>query len=78
MQSCWKRILPTRYADSMTQRTPCSHAFSKAIWKRRISIFRRTGKIDKAVHELSQYLDTFYTDVEGWLELADIYATSKQ
>ncbi|KAI9567671.1 TPR-like protein [Boletus coccyginus] len=49
-----------------------------AIWKRRISIFRRTGKIDKAVHELSQYLDTFYTDVEGWLELADIYATCNQ
>ncbi|KAG6380339.1 TPR-like protein [Boletus reticuloceps] len=49
-----------------------------AVWKRRISIFRRTGKIDKAVHELSQYLDTFYTDVEGWLELADIYATSNQ
>ncbi|KAG9310208.1 TPR-like protein, partial [Chiua virens] len=49
-----------------------------AIWKRRISIFRRTGKIDKAVHELSQYLDTFYTDVEGWLELSDIYATCNQ
>jgi len=49
-----------------------------AIWKRRISIFRRTGKIDKAVHELSQYLDTFYTDVDGWLELADIYATSNK
>ncbi|KAN0094500.1 hypothetical protein V8E55_002787 [Tylopilus felleus] len=49
-----------------------------AVWKRRISIFRRTGKIDKAVHELSQFLDTFYTDVEGWLELADIYATSNQ
>jgi hypothetical protein len=66
---------------SVTQRTSCSHAFlsfSKAIWKRRISIYRRTGKIDKAVHELSQYLDTFYTDVDGWLELADIYATSNQ
>ncbi|KIK93007.1 hypothetical protein PAXRUDRAFT_829416 [Paxillus rubicundulus Ve08.2h10] len=49
-----------------------------AIWKRRISILRRTGKIDKAVTELSQYLDTFYTDVEGWLELADMYATCGQ
>lgn len=52
--------------------------FFQAVWKRRISIFRRTGKIDKTVHELSQYLDTFYTDVEGWLELADIYASSNQ
>ncbi|KIJ64762.1 hypothetical protein HYDPIDRAFT_111357 [Hydnomerulius pinastri MD-312] len=49
-----------------------------AIWKRRISILRRTGKTDKAVTELSQYLDTFYTDVEGWLELADIYASCNQ
>ena len=52
--------------------------FSKAIWERRISTFQRTGKLDKAVRELSQYLDTFYTDVEGWLELADIYASSNQ
>ena len=54
------------------------YSLSKAVWKRRVSVFRRTGKIDKAVHELSQYLDTFYTDVEGWLELADIYATCSQ
>lgn len=55
-----------------------TRAFVKAMWKRRVSIFRRTGKLDKAVNELSQYLDTFYTDVEGWLELADIYATCCQ
>lgn len=55
-----------------------SYSFCKRIWKRRISVFRRTGKIDKAVQELSQYLDTFYADVEGWLELADIYATCSQ
>jgi len=29
-------------------------------------------KIDKAVKELNHYLDTFYTDAEGWMELADI------
>ncbi|KAJ7628592.1 hypothetical protein FB45DRAFT_794459 [Roridomyces roridus] len=46
-----------------------------AVWKRKISVLRRTGKIDKAVEELSELLDTFYTDVEGWLELADIYTT---
>ncbi|OAX34477.1 TPR-like protein [Rhizopogon vinicolor AM-OR11-026] len=48
------------------------------IWKRRISVLRRTGKVEKAVNELVQFLDTFYTDVEGWLELADIYATCNQ
>jgi ER membrane protein complex subunit 2 len=36
------------------------------------------GKVDKAVDELSQFLDTFYTDVEGWLELADIYSSCNQ
>ncbi|KAF8062197.1 hypothetical protein FPV67DRAFT_260421 [Lyophyllum atratum] len=49
-----------------------------AIWKRRISVIRRTGKYEKAVEELSKFLDTFYTDVEGWLELADIYASCNQ
>jgi hypothetical protein len=57
---------------SVTQCTSYSHtflSFSKAMRKRRISICRRTGNIDNAVHELSM----FYTDVDGWLELADIY-----
>ncbi|KAJ7291138.1 hypothetical protein C8J57DRAFT_1429703 [Mycena rebaudengoi] len=49
-----------------------------AIWKRRISVLRRTGKIEKTVEELSQFLDTFYTDVDGWLELADVYTTCNQ
>ncbi|KAL4076756.1 hypothetical protein V8B97DRAFT_2016059 [Scleroderma yunnanense] len=49
-----------------------------AIWKRRISVLRRMGQVEKAVSELSQYLDTFYTDVEGWLELADIYTSCNQ
>ncbi|KAF8902585.1 hypothetical protein CPB84DRAFT_1775740 [Gymnopilus junonius] len=49
-----------------------------AIWKRRISVLRRVGKIDKAVEELNEYLDTFYTDVEGWLELADIHSSCNQ
>ncbi|KAI0046782.1 TPR-like protein [Auriscalpium vulgare] len=49
-----------------------------AAWKRKISVLRRTGKVDQAVEELSVFLDTFYTDVEGWLELADIYASCHQ
>ncbi|KAG1795016.1 uncharacterized protein HD556DRAFT_1236102 [Suillus plorans] len=36
------------------------------------------GKVEKAVNELVQFLDTFYTDVEGWLELADIYVSCNQ
>ncbi|KAG5644023.1 hypothetical protein DXG03_009238 [Asterophora parasitica] len=49
-----------------------------AVWKRRISVIRRTGRNTQAVEELSQFLDTFYTDVEGWLELADIYSSCNQ
>ncbi|KAG5731813.1 Tetratricopeptide repeat protein 35-A [Termitomyces sp. T112] len=49
-----------------------------AVWKRRISVLRRMGKIETAVDELSRFLDTFYTDTEGWLELADIYTSCNQ
>jgi hypothetical protein len=34
--------------------------------------------MERAVKELSQLLDTFYTDPEGWLELADIYSSCSQ
>jgi hypothetical protein len=50
----------------------------QAVWKRQISILRRIGKVDQAVDELSRFLDTFYNDVEGWLELADIYTSCNQ
>ncbi|KAF9259910.1 TPR-like protein [Marasmius fiardii PR-910] len=49
-----------------------------AVWKRRISVLRRSGKIDKAVEELKEYLDTFYNDLEAWVELADIYSSCYQ
>ncbi|ESK83293.1 tetratricopeptide repeat protein 35 [Moniliophthora roreri MCA 2997] len=49
-----------------------------AIWKRRISVLRRTGKVEKSVEELKEYLDTFYNDLEAWLELADIYSSCNQ
>jgi len=49
-----------------------------AIWRRKALVLRHMGKIDKAVEELSEMLDTFYTDVEGWLELADIYSSCQQ
>ncbi|KAF8578835.1 TPR-like protein [Ramaria rubella] len=46
-----------------------------ALWKRQIAVLRGRGPqtIHRAVEELTKYLDTFYTDVEAWLELADIY-----
>ncbi|TFY79795.1 hypothetical protein EWM64_g4218 [Hericium alpestre] len=62
------------YYDKLLEADPAN----AAAWKRRISVLRRTGKIEKAVEELSQFLDTFYTDVEGWLELADIYSSCNQ
>ncbi|KAG6336660.1 hypothetical protein ID866_2441 [Astraeus odoratus] len=63
-----------RYYDELLE----ADAINVAIWKRKIVLLRRTGQVEKAVVELSQYLDTFYTDVEGWLELADIYASCNQ
>ena len=50
----------------------------QAIWKRKISVLRRLGHVEKAVEELTSFLDTFYTDLEGWLELADIYSQCNQ
>jgi ER membrane protein complex subunit 2 len=57
--------------------TRCSSC-TQAAWKRQIAVLRRQGKIEQAVKELSQFLDTFYTDAEGWLELADIYVSCNQ
>jgi len=36
------------------------------------------GKIEKAVEELNAFLDTVYTDIDGWLELADIHSSCYQ
>ena len=33
------------------------------------------GEETKATDELCTFLDTFYSDVEGWLELTDIYSS---
>jgi len=49
-----------------------------AIWKRRISVLRRMGRLEQAVEDLSKFLDTFYSDLEGWLELAEIYSKCNQ
>ncbi|KAH9167049.1 TPR-like protein [Lactarius sanguifluus] len=49
-----------------------------AVWKRQISVLRRLGRTETAVDELSKLVDTFYTDVEAWLELADLYISLYQ
>ncbi|KAF8351942.1 hypothetical protein F5887DRAFT_933116 [Amanita rubescens] len=60
-----------QYYDQLLDADPSNAAF----WKRRISVIRRVGRLEEAIEELSQYLDTFYTDLEAWLELADIYSS---
>ncbi|EPQ51792.1 TPR-like protein [Gloeophyllum trabeum ATCC 11539] len=62
------------YYNQLLEADPVNVAF----WKRKISVLRRIGRIDEAVDELIELLDTFYTDVEGWLELADIYSSCHQ
>jgi predicted Zn-dependent protease len=62
------------YYDQLLKAEPTNIA----VWKRRISVLRRLGSIDKAVEELNKLLDTFYTDLEGWLELADLYSSCNQ
>ncbi|KAF9078427.1 hypothetical protein BDP27DRAFT_1206517 [Rhodocollybia butyracea] len=49
-----------------------------AAYKRRISVLKRIGKIEQAVTELSEYLDTFYSDVEAWVELAELHSSCNQ
>lgn len=36
------------------------------------------GKLDKSVEELTTLLDTFYNEVDGWVELAEIYYLCNQ
>ncbi|KAH8990752.1 hypothetical protein EDB92DRAFT_1798707 [Lactarius akahatsu] len=43
--------------------------------KRQISVLMRLGRTKTAVDEL---VDTFYTDVEAWLELANLYISLYQ
>ncbi|KAN0139212.1 hypothetical protein V8E53_002713, partial [Lactarius tabidus] len=51
---------------------------SLVVWKRQISVLKRLGRTESAVDELSKLVDTFYTDVEAWLELADLYISIYQ
>ncbi|KAI0708697.1 TPR-like protein [Earliella scabrosa] len=63
-----------QYYDELLEADPTN----LAAWRRKAHVLRRMGKLDRAVHELSTLLDTFYSDVDGWLELADIYLFCEQ
>ncbi|KAI0356961.1 TPR-like protein [Trametes cingulata] len=63
-----------RYYDQLLE----EDSSNSAIWRRKAHVLRQMGKLDQAVEELSAMLDTFYTEVEGWLELADIYLSCQQ
>lgn len=52
--------------------------YQQGIWKRRVAVYRQLGETQLAAEDLCEYLDTCYTDVEGWLELADIYSSAKE
>ncbi|KAI8097682.1 TPR repeat protein 35 [Halteromyces radiatus] len=43
--------------------------------KRQIALFKTRNKDQEAVEALTKYLDTYYDDFEGWLELCELYLT---
>ncbi|RDX52550.1 TPR-like protein [Lentinus brumalis] len=63
-----------RYYDDLLE----ADSTNAAVWRRKAHVLRHSGKIERAVEELSAMLDTFYTEIDGWLELADIYASCHQ
>ncbi|OJT04186.1 ER membrane protein complex subunit 2 [Trametes pubescens] len=63
-----------RYYDELLE----ENSSTAAAWQRKAHVLRQIGKVDRAVEELSAMLDTFYTEVEGWIELADIYLSCQQ
>ncbi|KZT54987.1 TPR-like protein [Calocera cornea HHB12733] len=45
------------------------------VWKRLVAVYKQAGQIPRAIDSLTLLLDTFYNDLDGWLELASIYAS---
>ncbi|KAF5348879.1 hypothetical protein D9756_009796 [Leucocoprinus leucothites] len=63
--------LALRYYEAEAQK----HSHNPVFWKRQVAVLRQMGKNEEALNELRSLLDTFYNDLEGWLELADIYSS---
>ncbi|KAF9653693.1 TPR-like protein [Thelephora ganbajun] len=51
---------------------------NSAAWRRKAYVLRIMGKLDKSVEELTALLDTFYNEVDGWVELAEVYHLCNQ
>lgn len=47
--------------------------FLQSYRKRRIAILKAQGNRQEAIRELNEYLKTFISDTEAWLELSDLY-----
>lgn len=41
--------------------------------KRKIAILKAQGNRQEAIRELNEYLKTFISDTEAWLELSDLH-----
>ncbi|KIK55581.1 hypothetical protein GYMLUDRAFT_47797 [Collybiopsis luxurians FD-317 M1] len=74
MEATERPEVALKYYDDLLE----ADSSNAAVYKRRISILVRTGKIEQAVTELTEYLDTFYSDLEGWVELAELYSSCNQ
>lgn len=55
-----------------------SNQAQQSAWRRKAYTLRKMGRLDKSVEELSALLDTFYNEVDGWVELAEIYYLCNQ
>ncbi|KIY49762.1 tetratricopeptide repeat domain 35 [Fistulina hepatica ATCC 64428] len=73
MEASEKSETALKYYGELLETDPSN----AAAWKRRITVLR-TNNLEAATKELCQFVDTFYNDVEGWLELADIYSSLNQ
>ena len=83
MTNCLRPTPRTRYVSDppvppLPHSSSATHAFHQAAWRRKAHVLRHSGEIQRAVEELSAMLDTFYSELDGWLELADIYASCQQ
>ena len=40
-----------------------------------VCVFRSQNKLKEAIEELNSIVSVFYSDVQSWLELVDVYST---
>jgi len=74
MESTEPLEIVLKYYESEAQKNSHNPSF----WKRQVAVLRQMGKTEDAINELRLLLDTFYNDLEAWLELADMYSSCCQ